>query len=129
MSSVIDEILELLERYDLEIEKKRSSIKALHHDLPVYLIVKLSTPKNQATIEIEPDEELSDTLADLIESGEDVEDLVDNVLSELRDAAIEVSRILSDKGFKVSLKIREGERDVRDQLEEVVEEYAEIEEE
>ncbi len=126
--SVVDEITRLLEDFDLKVEKKKNTIKAMHSELPAYLVVKLTPSKKKAVIELEADEELNDALVDMIESGEDVEDIVDTVISELRDAAIEVSRILEEKDYIVSLKLREGERDIRDQLEEVLEEYGEEEE-
>ncbi len=126
--SVVDEITRLLEDFDLKVEKKKNTIKAMHSELPAYLVVKLTPSKKKAVIELEADEELNDALVDMIESGEDVEDIVDTVISELRDAAIEVSRILEEKDYVVSLKLREGERDIRDQLEEVLEEYGEEEE-
>lgn len=122
--SIVDELSKLLVDLELKVEKKRNIIKAMHRELPVYLIIKLTPSSKKAVIELEADEELSDTLVDLLESGEDIEDIVDTVLSELRDAAIEVSNVLEEKDYIVSLKIREGERDVRDQLEEVLEEYS-----
>ena len=121
--SVSEEVVKVLEDFDLKVKKTRNVVRAMHSELPVYLIVRLNPSKKKAVIELEPDEELNDTLVDMIESGEDVEDVVDTVISELRDAALEVSRVLEEKNYEVSLKIREGERDIRDQLEEVLEEY------
>lgn len=122
-----DELLKILEEKDLEITKKRGYVRATSKTLPISLLIKHKS-KN-VWIEIEPGEELSDVLADLIESGEDIEDVVDDVLSELRDTAIEISRLLEEKGYSVELRLREGENDVRDILEDLIEEYEEHEEE
>jgi len=122
-----DELIKILEEKDLEVTKKRGAIRATSMTLPVSLLIKYKN-KN-VWIEIEPGEELSDVLVDLIESGEDIKDMVEDVLSELRDIAIEVSRFLEEKGYSVELRLREGENDVRDALEDIVEEYEELEEE
>jgi signal transduction histidine kinase len=122
------ELVDLLKEHDLEVERKRTRIIATHKELPVSLIIRISGDK--AIIELEAGDELRDVLVDLIESGEDIESMVDDVLSELRDIAIEASQLLSDKGLEVELRLREGESDIRDVLEDVMEEYGgEFEEE
>jgi len=118
---IIDEIIEYLKERDLSVKKKGNVIKATNNDLPVSLIIRLE--KNSCVIELVPEEDLSDAIVDLVESEEDVEDYIDGVLSEMRDTAIEVSKILEKNGYSVTLKIREGENDIRDMIEEVVEEY------
>ncbi len=125
---MIDELIKLLEDRDLEVKKQRGIIRATHQSLPVTLVITLREKNRAAKISIEPGDELSDVLADLIESGEDVEILVDDVLSEIRDIAIEAGQLLEKEGYKVEWALREGENDVRDALEDVLEEY-EFEEE
>ncbi len=117
------ELVDLLKEHDLEVERKRTKVVATHKELPISLVIRVSGDK--AIIELETSDELRDVLVDLIESGEDIESIVDDVLSELRDIAIEASQLLSDKGFEVELRLREGESDVRDVLEDVMEEYGE----
>ncbi|ADI32266.1 hypothetical protein Shell_1166 [Staphylothermus hellenicus DSM 12710] len=121
------ELIDLLKERELEVKKRKGRIIAAHSELPVSLIVRLSG--STAIIELEAGEELEDVMSDLVESGEDLESIVEDVLSEMRDIAVDVSRLLSDKGFKVELRLREGENDVRDAMEEIIEEYAESEEE
>jgi hypothetical protein len=122
------ELVDLLKEHDLEVERKRTRVIATHKELPVSLIIRVSGDK--AIIEFEAGDELRDVLVDLIESGEDIESMVDDVLSELRDIAIEASQLLSDRGLEVELRLREGESDIRDILEDVMEEYGgEFEEE
>ncbi|MET1159958.1 MAG: hypothetical protein ABWW65_03265 [Thermoprotei archaeon] len=124
--SVAEEIADLMSRYGLEIsEKKKSVVKGTHSELPISLVAKIQSAKKTIIVELVPEEDLSDVLADMIESGEDVEEAVDSIIAELRDVAIEISRRLEDSGYKVILKLREGERDIRDLLEEVTEEYSE----
>ncbi len=125
---MIDELIKLLEDRDLEVKRQKGIIRATHQSLPVVLVITLREKNRAAKISIEPGDELSDVLADLIESGEDVEILVDDVLSEIRDIAIEAGQLLEKKGYKVEWALREGENDVRDALEDVLEEY-EFEEE
>jgi len=125
---MIDELIKLLEDRDLEVKKQKGIIRATHQSLPVTLVITLREKNRAAKISIEPGDELSDVLADLIESGEDVEILVDDVLSEIRDIAIEAGQLLEKEGYKVEWALREGENDVRDALEDVLEEY-EFEEE
>lgn len=121
------ELIDLLKEHELDVKKKRRKVIATHSELPVSLIVRVSGSK--AIIELEAGEELRDVMNDLAESGEDLEFIVEDVLSEMRDVAIEASRLLSDSGFEVKLRLREGENDVRDAMEEILEEYAEFEEE
>ncbi len=123
----LDEVVKLLEQYDLKIRKLKSSVKAFHTELPIGLQVTLR--KKSAIVEMIYSDELREVLEDLYESGEDVEALVDDTLSELRDIAIDVSRLLEEKGYKVNLKIKEGENDIRDILEDFMEEYPIYEEE
>ncbi len=125
---MIDELIKFLKDKDLEVKKQKGTIRATHQSLPVTLVITLREKNRTAKISIEPGDDLSDVLADLIESGEDVEILVDDVLSEIRDIAIEAGQLLEKMGYKVEWALREGENDVRDALEDVLEEY-EFEEE
>ena len=125
--SIRDKIVKLLKEHELEVRKRKNIVRGTHKTIPITLIIRIIG--DEAIIELEPEEELRDVLVDLIEAGEDVEETVDDVLSELRDIAVEISQLLSDKGYEVKLKLREGENDVRDILEEIEEEYSEYEEE
>ena len=128
MTKLIDELKSLLEEHDLETRVKNDEyIEALHNTLPVSLIIKLKN-KN-AVIEINTSDDLRDALEELIESGEDIRLMADDVLSELRDVAVEISRFLKEKNYEVKLMLREGENDVRDLVDEVYEEHKEVLEE
>ncbi len=124
---VIDEVREIMENHDLEVAVKENMVIGIHKSIPVSLSVILNGLN--AELSIEADEELRDILEELIESGEDISSLVDDVLSELRDIALEIQGLLEKRGFKVELNLREGENDVRDLLEEITEEYEEVLEE
>jgi len=127
MMSVLDEIREIMEDHDLEVTLNKNTVIGLHSSVPI--ILKVYVGRRKASIELEAEEDLRDVLDELVESGEDIESLVDDVLSELRDIAIEIGRALENKGYRVELNLREGENDVRDIVEEVTEEYEEVLEE
>lgn len=122
---VPEELVELLKNYELRLRKGKSSLKAYHQSLPIMLVYRFR--KKSVVIELGYEEELREYFEDLAEEGEDMEDYVDDVLSELRDIAIESSRLLEEKGYSVELRLREGENDIKDLLEEVLEEYVEYE--
>jgi len=126
--AMIEELIKLLRDRELEVKKQKGTIRAVHQTLPISLVISIRDKSRSAKIAIEPEDDLQDVLADLIESGEDVEVLVDDILSEIRDIAIEVGQLLENKGYKVEWALREGENDVRDALEDILEEY-EFEEE
>ncbi len=128
MTKLIDELKSLLEEHDLETRVKNDEyIEALHNTLPVSLIIKLKN--KDAVVEINTSDDLRDALEELIESGEDIRSMADDVLSELRDVAVEISRFLKEKNYEVKLMLREGENDVRDLVDEVYEEHKEVLEE
>ncbi len=122
---VPDELVEYLKEHDLKLRRGKRTVKAIHKSIPVILVYKFAN--KHVTVDLDYEEDLRDVLEDLIDAGENVEELVDDVLSELRDLAIETSRILEEKGYNVELKLREGENDIRDLLEDVMESYAEYE--
>jgi len=126
---VLEELEKLFRDRELEVEKTKNTIRGVHSNLPIQLVVKIDEKAKTAVVSIEPGEDLEDTLSEMAESGEDVEDAVDTALSELEDVAVDVLKILEDRGFKVTAKIREGVKDVRDILEDVLEEYGGEEEE
>jgi len=126
---VLEELEKLFRDRELEVEKTKNTIRGIHGSLPIELVVKIDEKAKTAVVSIEPGEDLEDTLSEMAESGEDVEDAVETALSELEDVAVDVLKILEDRGFKVTAKIREGVKDVRDILEDVLEEYGGGEEE
>jgi len=126
---VFEELEKLFRDRELEVEKTKNTIRGVHGSLPIQLVVKIDEKAKTAVVSIEPGEDLEDTLSEMAESGEDVEDAVDTALSELEDVAVDVLKILEDRGFRVTAKIREGVKDVRDILEDVLEEYGGGEEE
>ncbi len=122
---VPEELVELLKNYELRLRKGKNSLRAYHQSLPIMLVYKFR--KKNVVIELGYEEELREHLEDLAEEGEDMETYIDDVLSELRDIAIESGRLLEEKGYSVELRLREGENDIRDLMEEILEEYVEYE--
>ncbi len=124
--SVLEELREILEDHELDVEVKDGELQGIHGTLPIAIVIAIDEDNNRATIELKALEDLEDAMNELVESGEDLRSIVDEVLSEIRDIAIELSRILESRGYKVSLNIREGESDVRDLMEDIIEEYEEV---
>lgn len=114
----------MLNEADLVVRTQRGKILGIHRELPILLSVSLR--KNGALIRIEAMESLRRALDELISLGEDVKSVVDDVLTELRDIAIDLKNSLEARGVNVSLELRSGESDVREILEEIIEEYGEL---
>ena len=125
---LIREIKEFLEDHDLDVKVLKKQVLGIHSILPIALVIRI-LKKGGISIGIEPQEDLRDAMEEAIESGEDIRSIVDDILSELRDTALELQKMFNNKGYKVVLNLREGESDVRDLLDEVVEEYEEVIEE
>ncbi len=117
----------MLGEADLIVKTQRGRILGIHRELPILLSVSLK--KNGALIRIEAMESLRSTLDELVSLGEDAKSIVDDVLAELRDIAIDLKNSLEARGVNVSLELRSGESDVREILEEIIEEYGELIEE
>jgi len=113
-----------LSEADLIVRTQRGRILGIHRELPILLSVSLR--KNGALIRIEAMEDLRSALDELISLGEDAKSVVDDVLTELRDIAIDLKNSLEARGVNVSLELRSGESDVREILEEIIEEYGEL---
>ncbi len=117
-------IRSMLSEADLIVRAQRGKILGIHRELPILLSVSLR--KNGALIRIEAMEGLRSALDELISLGEDAKSIVDDVLAELRDIAIDIKNSLEARGVNVSLELRSGESDVREVLEEIIEEYGEL---
>lgn len=124
--SVLDELKEVLEDHDLDVKVEGNKLWGMHETLPVAVVIVVDEDKSRATVELKALDDLEDAMNELIESGEDLRAIVDDVLSEMRDVAIETARILESRGYSVSINIREGESDVRDLMEDIIEEYEEV---
>ncbi|MCS7128059.1 MAG: hypothetical protein N3E36_02630 [Sulfolobales archaeon] len=114
----------VLSEADLIVRTQRGKILGIHRELPVLLSVSLR--KNGALIRIEAMEDLRSALDELVSLGENAKSVVDDVLTELRNIAIDLKNSLEARGVNVSLELRSGESDVREILEEIVEEYGEL---
>ncbi len=126
--SILSDVKDFLIERDLVVSVEDNTIYGLHSSLPISLNI-VFKPSNLVDIGISVRDDLRETLIELIESGEDIRAIVDDVLSELRDTAIELQKFLSDKGFRVRLVLRDGESDVREVVDDVMEEYREVLEE
>ncbi len=126
--SILDDIRRFLEERELSVEASNEEVYGTHTSIPVSITIGIGGD-DIVEIRLEAGDDLRDALIELIESGEDVRGIVDDVLSELRDTAIELQKMLEDKGYRVEISLREGENDVKDILDEVIEEYRDMIEE
>jgi len=126
--SVVDEITVYLKKEGLKFQKRKGTLTIFYPDLEIQLVLKIDESSRKAVLSLDYDEELRDHIADLFDSGEDVEDIIDTAISEIRDIAVNISNILESKGYSIEDKISEGEKDIRDLMEEVLEEYEEYSE-
>ena len=126
--SVVDEITVYLKKEGLKFQKRKGTLTIFYPDLEIQLVLKIDESSRKAVLSLDYDVELRDHIADLFDSGEDVEDIIDTAISEIRDIAVNISNILESKGYSIEDKISEGEKDIRDLMEEVLEEYEEYSE-
>ena len=85
----------MLSEADLIVRTQRGRILGIHRELPILLSVSLR--KNGALIRIEAMEDLRSALDELISLGEDAKSVVDDVLTELRDIAIDLRTLLKQE--------------------------------
>ncbi len=123
LNEVIDSIRSYLEEKDFIIQVNGDAIVCRHKDIPIFLDIRIRDKNAIIQLRVSS-EELREYLEEQVESGENVVELVDEYLSEIRDTAIDISRLLKKKRWNVSIDLREGESDVRDLLEEIIEEHS-----
>ena len=67
-------------------------------------------------------EGLGDYLREIKDSGEDLEDIINDALEDLKGLAVTITNKLRNSGISITSHIREGELDILDLLDEVKEE-------
>ncbi len=112
----------LLEEHELEVKRSRGRVAGKHRSLPIVLDI-FEIGEKKAVIALQPLDELRESIEELLENDEDVDTLIEDVLAEMRDIALEAQRLLEKHGYRVSLELLEGENDVRETLEEIKEMY------
>ncbi len=110
----------ILEEHELEVKKGRERIVGKHPRLPIVLDI-LELEDKKTVITLQPLDDLREALEEALENDEDIDTLIDDVLSELRDIALEAKKLLEEKGYTVELELIEGENDIREILDEVKE--------
>lgn len=95
-------------------------MRILHHLLPVYLDIVFGG--NRVVIKLSYDSSLKDFLEDLVSSGSDnVEDLVEDVISEFNELTAGLYKWFKENGYEINIKLREGEIDIIELLEDLIE--------
>ncbi|MGC8982866.1 MAG: hypothetical protein ACP5KA_03830 [Desulfurococcaceae archaeon] len=95
-----------------------------HPSLPIYLHLEFKDNLVYVSIGLNRDE-LREVLGEIRESGEDVEEVVEDALSYLNNASLKARKWLEERGYTAVFKIREGSIEIYEVLEEVLEEAAE----
>jgi len=95
-----------------------------HPSLPIYLHLEFKGNLVYVSIGLNRDE-LREVLGEIRESGEDVEEVVEDALSYLNNASLKARKWLEERGYTAVFKIREGSIEIYEVLEEVLEEAAE----
>lgn len=98
----------------------KNELRILHGTLPLYL--KIEVQDKFVYMSIKHTHEFREVLEDLRESGEDVEELVEDALSYLSIASLKVRTWIEERGYIPVFKLRDGSIEVYEILEEVKEE-------
>ncbi len=94
-----------------------------HDTLPVYLTIEFKG--NLAYISVKHDEELRAVLEDMRDSGEDVEEALEEALSYLTNVSLKARLWIEQKGFTPVFDLRRGSIEIYEILEDVLEEVEE----
>lgn len=94
-----------------------------HGTLPVYLTIEFKG--NLVYISVKHGEELREVLEDLRDSGEDIEEVLEEALSYLTNASLKARLWIEQKGFTPVFDLRRGSIEIYEILEDVLEEAEE----
>jgi len=97
-----------------------NKLRILHHLLPIYLDIVFSG--NKVVVKLSFDNNLREFIEDLVLSGsEDVGDLVEDVIGEFNELTASLYKWFKDNGFEINIKLKDGELDIRELLEDILE--------
>lgn len=118
--NIISELAEHLKSLNYTvILHNEHEIRVLHPSLPIYLQVKVK--ENFVYMTIKHTEELKEILEDLRDSGEDIENSVEEVLSYLSIVSLKVRKWIEERGYVPVFKLRDGSLEIYEMLEELLE--------
>ncbi len=97
-----------------------NKLRVLHHLLPVYLDIVFSG--NKVVVKLSFDNSLREFIEDLVLSGsENVGDLVEDVIGEFNELTASLYKWFKDNGFEINIKLKDGEIDIMEMLEDILE--------
>ncbi|MEM1850536.1 MAG: hypothetical protein QXD40_05500, partial [Desulfurococcaceae archaeon] len=119
--SIVNELAEHLKSLNyIVILHSEHEIRVLHPSLPIYLQVEVRN--NFVYMTIKHGEGLREVLEDLRDSGEDIENTIEEVLSYLSVVSLKVRKWVEERGYVSVFKLRDGSLEIYEMLEELLEE-------
>ncbi|MEM4718219.1 MAG: hypothetical protein QXE81_05620 [Desulfurococcaceae archaeon] len=117
---IINDLVDYLRNLGYTVERDNNFLMILHGSLPLYLRVEFRG--NLVYMCINYKDNIREALEDLKDSGEDVEEVVEDAISYLSIASLKIRQWIEDKGFIPVFKLRNGSLKVYEILEDVLEE-------
>lgn len=117
---IINDLVDHLRKLGYVVERDSNALMIVHGSLPLYLRVEF---KNHLVyMGINYRESIREILEDLRDSGEDIEEIVEDAISYLSIASLKIRQWIEDKGFVPVFKLRNGSLEVYEILEDILEE-------
>lgn len=113
---MISELVEYLKSLNYNVEiRGENEIRVYHDSLPMYLRIEIQG--RFVYMSIKHGEELREVLEELRDSGENVEELVEDALSYLSIASLKVRTYIERQGYIPVFKLRNGSLEIHEILE------------
>lgn len=118
MLLIVGELLSHLKSLGYKVDIiSEEELKVLHESLPIYLHVRIEG--NLVYMSIKHGDDLKAILEELLESGENVEETIEEALGYLSIASLRVKSWIERRGYIPVFKLREGSVKVYEALEEL----------
>jgi len=116
----IQSLVDMIVSKGYQVQGVGNKLRVLHHLLPIYLDIFFSGSK--AVVKLSFDNSLREFIEDLVSSGnEDVGDLIEDVIGEFNELVASLYKWFKDNGFEINIKLKEGEIDILELLEDILE--------
>jgi hypothetical protein len=116
----IQSLVDMIVSKGYQVQGVGNKLRVLHHLLPVYLDIVFSG--SRVVVKLSFDNSLREFIEDLVLSGsEDVGDLIEDVIGEFNELTASLYKWFKDNGFEINIKLKEGEIDIMELLEDILE--------
>ncbi|MGB9828133.1 MAG: hypothetical protein ACPLSM_06410 [Thermosphaera sp.] len=116
----IQSLVDMIVSKGYQVQGVGNKLRVLHHLLPVYLDIVFSG--NKVVVKLSFDNSLREFIEDLVLSGsENVGDLVEDVIGEFNELTASLYKWFKDNGFEINIKLKDGEIDIMEMLEDILE--------